>query len=81
MSSLLCSLGECDQGDLFLLDEAIDGGDEGRAHGRHESRGGECLTAVEAEESGDTAVELQPGLVDVEVHAVDAFDLQTSRGP
>ena len=32
---------------------------------------------MEAEESGDTAVGLEPGLIDVEVHAVDAFDLQS----
>ncbi len=31
---------------------------------------------MEAEEGGYTAVGLQPGLVDVEVHAVDAFDLE-----
>ena len=33
-------------------------------------------TAVEAEEGSDAAVGLQLGLVDVEVHAVDAFDFQ-----
>jgi hypothetical protein len=32
---------------------------------------------VEAEERGDAAVGLQPGLVDVEVHPVDAFDFQS----
>ena len=47
------------------------------AHGVHESRRGEGLTAVKAEERGDAAVSLQPGLVDVEVHAVDAFDFQS----
>ena len=74
---LALPLGERDQGDLFLLDEVIDGVDEGRAHGRHESRGGEGLAAVEAEEGGDTAIGLQPGLIDVEVHAIDAFDFQS----
>ena len=73
---LALPLGEGDQGDLFLLDEAIDRGDEGLAHGVHEGRGGEGLSAMEAEESGHAAVGLQPGLVDVEVHAVDAFDLE-----
>jgi hypothetical protein len=32
---------------------------------------------VEAEEGRDTTVRLQAGLVDVEVHAVDAFDLES----
>ena len=44
--------------------------------GCHEGRGGEGLTAVEAEEGGDAAFGLQSGLIDVEVHAVDAFDFQ-----
>ena len=74
---LALSLGEGDQGDLFLLDEAIDCGDEGLAHGVHEGRGGEGLTTVEAEERSDATVGLQPGLIDVEVHAVDAFDFQS----
>jgi hypothetical protein len=74
---LALPLGEGDQGDLFLLDEVIDGGDEGRAHGRHESGGGEGLTAMETEEGGDPAIGLQPGLVGVEVHAVDAFDFES----
>jgi hypothetical protein len=33
---------------------------------------------VEAEEGGDAAFGLQAGLVDVEVHPVDAFDLEGS---
>ena len=73
---LALALGEGDQGDLFLLDEALDRGDEGLAHGVHQGRGGEGLAAMEAEEAGDAAVGLQLGLIDVEVHAVDAFDFQ-----
>ena len=68
---LALPLGKRDQRDLFWRDEAIDGVDEGRTHGRHEGRGGEGLTAVEAEERRDTAIGLQAGLIDVEVHAVD----------
>jgi hypothetical protein len=30
-----------------------------------------------AEERGDATVVLQPGLIDVEVHPVDAFDFQS----
>ncbi len=74
---LALPLGEGDQRDLLLLHEVHDGRDEVRAHGRHESRGGEYLTAVEAEERRDAAIGLQAGLIDVEVHAVDAFDLQS----
>jgi len=73
---LALTLGERDQGDLLLLDEALDRGDERLADRVHESRGGEGLTAVEAEESRDTTVRLQARLIDVEVHAVDAFDLE-----
>ena len=32
---------------------------------------------MEAEEGSDPAIGLQPGLIDVEVHAVDAFDLES----
>ena len=32
---------------------------------------------MEAEESRHTAVGLEPGLVDVKVHSVDAFDFQS----
>src|SRR4051794_14567410 len=46
-------------------------------HRRHEGRGSDGLTAMEAEGGSDTAIGLQPGLSDVEVHAVDAFDLKS----
>lgn len=32
---------------------------------------------MKAEESGDATIGLEPGLVDVEVHPVDAFDFQS----
>ena len=73
---LALALGEGDQGDLFLLDEAIDRSDERLAHGVHQRRSGEGRSAVKAEESSHATVSLQPGLVDVEVHPVDAFDFQ-----
>ncbi len=31
---------------------------------------------MEAEESSHTPIRLQAGLIDVEIHAVDAFDLE-----
>src|SRR5512135_1468222 len=73
---LALPLGERDQGDLFLVDETLDRGDEGLADRVHESRGGEGLTAVEPEEGSDASFGLEPGLIDVEVHAVDALDLE-----
>src|SRR5262249_37912673 len=73
---LALSLAERDHGDVFPRDEALDGGDEGRAHGGHEGRGGEGFPAVKAEEGRDAAFGLQSRLIDVEIHAVDAFDLE-----
>jgi len=79
---LALPLGERDQGDLFLLDEAVDGVDEGCAHRRHECRGGEGISPRwKRKKAATTAIGLEPGLVDVEVHAVDAFRLPESRGP
>ena len=40
------------------------------------SAGGEGLTAVEAEERRDATVGLEPGLIDIEVDAVDSLDLE-----
>src|SRR5262245_49538455 len=73
---LALALGEGDQRDLLPLDEALDRGDERLADRVHESRGGETFTTVDAEEGGNAAVGLQARLVDVEVHAVDGFDLE-----
>src|SRR5271166_3104437 len=75
---LALSLGEGDQGDLFLDDQALDRGDERFADGIHEGRRGKGITTVVTEEGRDAAVGLQPGLVDIEVHAVDAFDLESN---
>jgi hypothetical protein len=73
---LALSFGEGQQGNLLLADELIDGGDEGLAHGLHEGGRSEGVAAMEAEEGGDAGLVLQLGLVDIEVHAVDAFDFQ-----
>jgi hypothetical protein len=43
----------------------------------HAGRRSESLTAVEAEDGGDAAVSLQPELIDIEIHAVDAFDRES----
>jgi len=71
------ALGKGDQWDLFLLDEALDRSDEGFADRVHECRGGKGLTAVEPEERRDTTGRLQTGLIEVEIHAVDAFNLES----
>jgi hypothetical protein len=34
------------------------------------------MSAMEAEESGDATLRLEPRLIDVEIHAIDAFDLE-----
>src|SRR5205085_2628531 len=73
---LALPFGEGEQGHLLLADEVLDGGDEGLADGVHEGGRSEGMAAVEAEEGGDAGLMLQLGLVDVEVHAVDAFDFQ-----
>jgi len=45
-------------------------------HRRHQRRGGEPVPAMPDEERGDPGAVLQPGLVQVEVHAVDRLDLE-----
>ncbi len=62
------------QRDAVFLGEALDLLDEGRADRFHERRRDHWLLAVVAKERNDPAVVLQLRLVDVEVHAVDAFD-------
>src|SRR5262249_3145378 len=73
---LALALGEGDQRDLLARDEPLDRGDEGLADRLHEDRGRKRLPAVEAEERGDATVRLKARLVHVEVHAVDALDLE-----
>ena len=55
----------------------MDCDDEGLGHLVHESLRGESLNAMEMEEGSDTTVCLQPGLVDVEVSAVNVFGLKS----
>jgi hypothetical protein len=67
-------LGKRNQRDLILLDEALNRGDKPLADRVHQGRGGEGVPPVEAQEGGNTAIALEPGLIDIEVQAVDAFD-------
>jgi hypothetical protein len=57
-----------------LLGEALNAGDERLGHRVPESGRGQGVPARGAEEGCDLAFAWQPGLVDVEVRAVDAFD-------
>ena len=70
-------LAKVNNGNLLLLDEASTAANEGVAHEFHERRGGDGLSTMEAEEADDAAVSLQRRLIDVEVHAVDAFDFES----
>src|SRR5206468_570098 len=54
---LALSFGESEQGNLLLVDEVLDGGDEVLADGVHEDGGSKGVAAVKAEEGGD------PGLM------------------
>ena len=67
---------EGDQRQLVLGDERVDGRHKGLADRGHEHRGGKHLAPVRAEEGRHARVELEPGDIHVEVHPVDAFDLE-----
>jgi hypothetical protein len=73
---LALARGEVHQGDPLRLDEGVDGGHEVLGHGVHEGRGNEGPAPVVLEEPNDARLVHQLGLVDVEVHPVDALDLQ-----
>ena len=69
-------LGEGEQRDGVLVGEVCDGLEEGVADGGEQGRGGEEVSAVVAEEGDDAQLALELGDIDVEVHAVDAFNCQ-----
>jgi len=61
----------------FLLNgELFHMRDERFGDGIHQGAGGERVAAMKAEKAGDPSGPLQRGHVHVQVHAVDAFDLQ-----
>src|SRR5579871_2154041 len=68
--------GEGNERDLVPLGETLHAGDERLGQGIHKGRRSEGVTTMGAEEGSDLTFALEPGLVDVEVHAVDALDLQ-----
>jgi hypothetical protein len=67
---------EGDEGDGVLLGEGLQAADEVFGHGVHEGGGGEAVAAMIAPEVGDPLVGLEPRDVEVEVHPVDALDLE-----
>jgi hypothetical protein len=56
--------------------ERFHGGNEPLADGVHQRAGGELVTTMKAEETGDAALALQRANVDIQVHPVDSLDLQ-----
>jgi hypothetical protein len=66
-----------DDGDPVLLNESIDLLQEGMGHDAHQRRRGNGLLAMEAKEAGRSFLHLQLRLINVEVHAIDAFYFQS----
>ena len=73
---VLAFLAEVHQVQAVRLSEVVDVRDEGLGHRIHQRGRGELITPVPDEEDRHPAAVLQPGLIDVEVHPVDALDLQ-----
>src|SRR5712692_2457100 len=69
-------LGEGQQRNTVLLHESLDALDEGATNGLHKGRRHHRLVSMKTKERHHTAVMLQFWLVNVEVHAVDAFQFQ-----
>lgn len=69
-------LGKGHAGDEVLLGEVFEFAQERFAHGIHEHGGSEAVAAMGAPEVGHARIGLQARHVDVEVHAVDAFDFE-----
>jgi hypothetical protein len=68
--------GEGDDRDGVGAGEGIDGPDEGVADRGEQGGGGEEMSAVVAKEADHAEFALELGDVDVDVHAVDAFNFQ-----
>ena len=64
------------QVDTLVSDETVDVGYEPFRDGVHQRRGHEREAPAGLEEADHAKLVLEPGLVEVEVHTVDAFDLE-----
>jgi hypothetical protein len=73
---VLAFLAEVHQIQAVRLSEVVNVRDEGLGHRIHQRCRGELITPVPDEEDRDPAAVLQPGLIDVQVHPVDALDFQ-----
>ena len=73
---LALTLLEGDQVDTVLGDEVLDVGHEASGHRVHECRRSERRSPVALEESHHAGLVLELGHVEVQVHAIDALDLQ-----
>lgn len=65
-----------DEVHALLLDERFDLADEGGADRFHERRGGKGAAPMVAEERRDAGSRLQFGLINIEVHAVNALNFE-----
>jgi hypothetical protein len=70
------ALGEVDHGHALFLGEAVDGRHEGPGDGLEHDRRGHPVATVLAEETDYALGKLQLGDIDVQVHPVDALDLE-----
>lgn len=73
---LALALGEVDQVQALVIDEPVDPRDERVGHRVHQGGGGKRHPPVALEEPDHTAGVHQLGLVEVQVHAVDAVELE-----
>src|SRR5580658_62827 len=74
---LALALVELHQRNLLLFREMLHRRHEGFGHGVHQGRRGEFVAAVTAEKLGDSAFALQHRHVDIEIHPVDALQLES----
>src|SRR6185436_20986788 len=65
-----------DDGNVMLIEKRIDLLQEGVGHTTHQRRRCNGLLAMETEEASGSFLHLQFRLIDVEVHAIDAFNFQ-----
>ena len=73
---LALALAELDYRNAVRCDESIDLLQEGVGHDAHQRRRGHGLLAMETEEASGSFFHLQFRLIDVQVHAINAFDFQ-----
>jgi hypothetical protein len=71
-------LAKVEHGDGVVVAEGVDGLNAGVADGGEQGGGGGAVSAVVAEEADHAEFTLELRPIDVEVHAVDALDLQSN---